>query len=475
MLTAAALAAGGAALGALAVPVIKRKTAGTGLLKAAPFTAATLNARTLHRRAVEAVIWGVPAVAMAAFRKSLIGVGADYNQVVYVSKPLEARHEFITANNNTPYVCSVLDTRGGPVVLELPAASPKVALFGSAIDSFEVPLADVGPSGDDKGRGGKYLFLPPGYTNGIPDGYFVIRSTTYFLHVALRPIIGKAGTLDDAVACARTVKVYPLTDARKPQTTYVDAYPKAWKTLPVFDLSYFHDLAATIAIEPIQEKDAAVLGLLASIGIEKGSRFNPTTEQALVLDRAVKEAFALLQNRLTSGLEPLWADRQWGLPHLTQRRDFTFVVDGRLLVDERAEVFLFGTWLPKTLAASAYPSTFRDSSGELLSGRHTYTLHVPADTPARDFWSVIAYSLQTKSMIPNAQNRAGLSSYDASTLQVNDDGSVDVHVGPHAPAGRESNWIPTAGEDFFLMFRLYGPEKRFFDGTWKLPDVEHVK
>jgi hypothetical protein len=120
--------------------------------------------------------------------------------VVYFSKPLEARHEFITANNNTPYVMTVLDLHDGPRVLEVPPASDKIALFGSAIDSFEVPLVDVGPTGTDAGKGGKYLFLPPGYIGTASDGYFVIPSTTNFLHVALRPIIGKGATIEDGVA-----------------------------------------------------------------------------------------------------------------------------------------------------------------------------------------------------------------------------------------------------------------------------------
>src|SRR5262244_2968080 len=181
-----------------------------------------LARRTFERRAVEAAIWGMPAVSMAGVRRSLAGIGADYNQVVYFSKPLEARHEFLTANNQTPYVLSVLDLHGGPVVLDVPPASAKVALFGSAIDSWQVPLADVGPAGDDGGKGGKYLFLPPGYVVAPPAGHYVVPSLTYFVHVALRPIIGKDGTLDDAVAYSKTLKVYPLEQADNPQTRYVD-------------------------------------------------------------------------------------------------------------------------------------------------------------------------------------------------------------------------------------------------------------
>ena len=61
-------------------------------------------------------------------------------------------------------------------------------------------------------------------------------------------------------------------------------------------------------------------------------------------------------------------------------------------------------------------------------------------------------------------------------LQKNADGSVDVYFGPKAPAGKQTNWIPTnPGGKFEVLFRLYGPEKPLFDKTWKLPDIEAIK
>ena len=431
--------------------------------------------RTIERRAIDAALWGMPAVSMAAFRRSLAGVGAGYNDVLYFSKPLEARHEFITANNNTPYVATVLDLHGGPLVIEVPAASPKVALFGSAIDSFQVPVADVGPSGGDAGKGGKYLFLPPGYAETPPAGYFVVASATNFQHVAFRPIIGKGATIAEGVAYAKTLKVYRLGDAENPPLTkFVDAYPQEWHTLPVFDLTFFNDIAAVVNDEPAQEKDATMLGLLASIGVEKGKPFEPTDETAAAFERAAKQAYDIMLAYMVGPFaEPVWPDGQWVQLRLTPTENMDFMVDGKLLVDERATAYYLGTWLPKKLAATAYPQTFRDSGGALLKGDKTYRLRVPADTPTRDFWSGIVYSLRTKSMIPNPENKVGLSSYDKSKMAINGDGSVDLYFGPRAPAGKETNWIPTR-DDWFVVFRLYGPEKAYFDRTWKLPDIESI-
>jgi hypothetical protein len=161
---------------------------------------------------------------------------------------------------------------------------------------------------------------------------------------------------------------------------------------------------------------------------------------------------------------------------------FTFHGDGKLEYDHRAGGFTYwATWAPKRpagdphkLPASYYLKCFRDAAGETFRGNQLYRLRVPADTPARDFWSVIAYETTTNAFIHNPQNRVGVSSYDKNRLTATADGSVDVYVGPAAPAGLEQNWIPTAGKDFWLVFRFYGPQTPLFDQTWTANDVVPV-
>ena len=180
------------------------------------FNATSLDDRTIHRRAVELAIWGMPAVSMAAIRASLKrDLDADFGDIVFFSKVMEPRHEFLTANNQTPYVLTVFDLRNGPWVLDVPPASDKTVFFGSAIDTWEVPLADIGGTGDDAGKGGRYLFLPPDHSGKPPDGYLVVPSPTVFVHIALRPITVGKGTLADAVAYSQRLKAYPLADAAK--------------------------------------------------------------------------------------------------------------------------------------------------------------------------------------------------------------------------------------------------------------------
>jgi hypothetical protein len=61
-------------------------------------------------------------------------------------------------------------------------------------------------------------------------------------------------------------------------------------------------------------------------------------------------------------------------------------------------------------------------------------------------------------------------------MRKNADGSVDLYMGPKAPAGQEINWIYTpTGKSWFLWFRFYGPEKALFHKSWTMPDIVQVK
>ncbi len=442
-----------------------------------------LNYQQALQRGTQAVIWGMPAVSMAALRRGAQrDLGAGINDIIYFSKPMVSRHGFLTANNQVPYVIVSLSTADGPVVLDVPPASPHTVFFGTVIDAWQVPVVDVGPEGADKGKGGKYLFLPPGYNKPVPAGYLVQRAKTYHLYVGLRPVAINGGTVAEGVKYSQLLKAYPLSQAAKPTPNrYIDAYPKPWDTLVKFDKSYFEDLATVVNEEPVQEKDLVMMGMLGSIGIQKGQPFKPDADAAKALEPAVKLGYdMMMQYFVTPGkaLVPFWPDRKWDTLNLSKEQaeqGFPFVTKDQLLLDPRAGgVYFWATWLPKRLGkGSFYLMGLRDSSGTLFDGSSLYRLRVPKDVPAREFWSAIVYSRATAGFIPKV-DRVGISSYQKADLKANADGTIDLYFGPKAPAGMESNWIPT-GEDFFLIFRLYGPEKALFAKTWTLADVEKVK
>ena len=458
-------------LGALLLP-------GAGILSPAEAAETPIDweYQIAYQRGIEAVNWGIPAVSMLNFREAYFSLGGGFNTVYYLSQPPTPKTETLTANNQTGYATILMSTRDGPVVLDIPPASERAMIFGSAVDIWEVPVADVGPAGFDQGKGGKYLFLPPGYGGEVPEGYFTVPMETYNIFVALRLIPRNGASFSEAADYAMNINASPLAEADNPPAGhYIDIFDRHLPTLPDYDLTYYEDILSMLNEEPLLERDKVMGGMLASIGIENGKPFKPEGKVKQALEQAVKDGKDYLDFLFTTpgyAWEVFWPDRQWMSVVTPSSEGFVFDEGDYLLLDARGAMFSFVTFAPRRLGkASAYIVATKDADGAPLSGDAGYKLTVPANVPVRDFWSIIAYDFDTRSFIYNDLNRVGLSSLDAAEMQVNADGSVDIYFGKSAPPGLESNWIATGGKSFFPMFRLYGPEEAFFDKSFKLNDL----
>ena len=442
-----------------------------------------IDYKIMVQRATQAAIWGMPAAGMIDFEKATKrDLGGDVNDVVYVSKPFASRHGFLTANDVTPYAWGSLSTEKGPLVVVVPPANDKVGYFGTIVDAWDVPLIDVGTTGFDKGKGAKYLILPPGHKGETPKGYVPVRSETCNLGFSFRPVMKNGATFTDTTSYAKQLKIYHLADAANPPPTkHIDAFPSKYGSLPTYDMSFFQDIYDVISREPIKPQDKAMMAILAGIGIEKGKPFKPSLDQKRAMEEGINLAYASMQSYFTTegkAMLPWWKDKKWYMWDFAEgqaKAGFPYVNDKQVLIDERAGGSYFWiTYLPKNLGGGTFYLTgLRDSNGDMYDAKSTYKLRVPKDTPAKDFWSVIVYSMETKGFVAGSE-RVGISSRDKDTLKFNDDGSVDIYFAPKAPKGQETNWIPT-GEDFFLLFRLYGPDKPLFEQTWTLDDIEKVK
>jgi len=432
----------------------------------------------------QTAIWAMPAVALVDFKKATRrDLGGDLNDVVYLKKPLNSKHGFLTANDVTAYGWGNITLENGPMIIEVPAATDKVSYFGSILNAWQQPLEDIGPSGADNGEGGKYLMIPPGYEKQIDneDEYIIRYSDTYRLGFSFRPRLYNNATDRDAAEYAQTIKVYQLSEENNPpQTIYHDATYKPYGGLPVYDETFFLDINDVIQNNPIRPQDKAMVGLLKCLGIEKGKPFNPNEEQKKAMNEGLELAYDYMQYLFTTpgqAILPLWEGKShwyfWNFTKGQPELGFPFETENELIIDGRAGPYFYVTYLPKYLGGGTFYLTgLRDSNGDLYIGEDTYKLNVPADTPAKDFWSVIVYSMKTKGFIFGA-DRVGLSSRNTETMKMNEDGSYDIYFGPNPPEGYELNCIPT-GEDFFLLFRLYGPETKDFYKTWVLRDLEKI-
>jgi hypothetical protein len=265
-----------------------------------------------------------------------------------------------------------------------------------------------------------------------------------------------------------------------PDNRYINAYPETWNTQPSFDLGYFQALAEVIIEEPVQQRDLAMMGMLDSIGIKKGQPFDPDTATREILLAAVELAYDYMQSTFTTpgnALVPYWNNNQWQLFNFPKEQvaaGVPFVTEEAVLLDARSGgAYFWVSFLPKKLGRGTfYLTALRDNEDNLFDGDSRYRLRIPKDIPVRDFWSVIVYSMKTKGFVEGS-GKVGFSSLDEKTLQYNDDGSVDIYFGGTPPEGLASNFLPT-GEEFFLLFRLFGPEAPLFNKTWVLNDIEKM-
>ena len=443
----------------------------------------SLKERLTYSRAVESIIWSMPLMNFKAMRdghKEDGGVG--YNVVAYNSKVQDWRLQITTPNNTTPYVMAFWNVEDGPVVIEIPPTEEGVGLFGVIMDSWQRPLEDVGAKGKDQGLGGKYLIMPPNYRGSLPiEGYIPLHQKTNLGYFLLRPIIADSSeeNLKRAEAFVKRIQIYPLAEAdNPPKTKHVDTYGKHINALPEFDASFFEDFHKIIQEEIVEEKDLAMMGLLDAIGIRKGAPYDPDQEMKEVFDAAAKETLQYLIGLFHNVANTrFYEDRTWTTitPPGRQETEYSWVFPTYISLENRGAYFqpIYSS-VKNFGAATWYLSNAKDKDGNWLEGGKTYKFTVPANAPVKNFWSVIAYDLETGAFIPEME-RDGIAS-STKGLQVNADGSVDVYFGPKAPKGKESNYVPTAdGKKFFLLFRFYGPEPAVFDKSWKLNDFELIK
>src|SRR6202000_3041682 len=183
----------------------------------------------------------------------------------------------------------------GPTVLEVPAKTDKGVMYGQGADARQSTIAEVRPTGPDKGRGGKYLFLPPGYKGSVPAGYFPIYSTTYRILLAFRSVQLGGATAADAFAYSKLLKMYPLSEAANPKPEVVDITQSPLHTLPYYSIKALEDIHDIISVEPVQPRDKVMMGMLATIGIEPGKPFNPPARFKPALEKGVVDAYYYMQ------------------------------------------------------------------------------------------------------------------------------------------------------------------------------------
>ncbi|MGO9932604.1 MAG: DUF1254 domain-containing protein [Steroidobacteraceae bacterium] len=430
-------------------------------------------------RGVEAFLSGMPAASVYALCEGMNEAGIKPNRGIGITEDLmDARSLFLTPNSTTVYVMMCVDLKDGPVVVEVPPG-----VLGPVDDAFFRYVTDVGLIGPDKGKGGKYLFVPRDYTGHLPStGYFVAKSSTYKNLLFYRAFV-QGGDVAAAVNAVKAkAQVYPLSAAPSPPSpTLVNTSSLKFNTVHANTFQFYEEINAVIQHEPGDAFDPEIVGLFASIGIKKGKSFAPNERMKGILTDAVAVANATARAILFAPRDErvkLYPDRQWGITFVGG--SYEFLNNGERMLDARTLFHYYATGITPAMAfskpgtGSAYAYAARDSRGRYLDGGKTYKIKLPGPIPVGQFWSFMVYDGQTRSMLETDQKLAGLDS-NQPDIKKDADGSVTVWFAPKAPPGHESNWVQTVqGKGWNSLLRLYAPLETWFDKTWKPGDFERV-
>lgn len=459
---------------------------------------------------------GASALAIA---EGLRGAGVKDNEVGIFSTLMDASSLFLTANADTVYYMSVLDLTKGPIVIEQPSDA-----LGTINDMWFSWVVDIGLPGPDRGLGGKYLIVGPGYDGPLPEGgFFIAHSKTNHALYAARSYLVDNDPKPAVENVKKTLKIYPyapggfgtsIATALKgavrlegnppvPETKFTDLSGKAFNTIPPSDYGFFEMINENVQQEPATSYDVELAGQLAAIGIVHGKPFEPNdTMKAILSDAAaVGNAAGRSLNWRYAVSHPDWAyypGSHWGNmlfeggaffetpPPLFEGGTFRpFPPTGARTLDSRTAFYYAYTLDSPAMVmripdvGSQYLMGFLDADGNPFDGAKTYKMTLPKDIPAAKFWSFTLYDNQTRSMLQTPQKfpRAGSQNYPSPAAEANADGSTTVWFSPEQPDRvPRGNWIQTNPEKgWFTILRLYSPLPAFFDKSWRAGEIELVQ
>ncbi len=341
-------------------------------------------------------------------------------------------------------------------------------------------VTDLGIVGPDRGKGGKYLFLPPGYKTEVVGDYFVVKPSTFGNVLFWRGFKVKGQTQPAVDSMKQIAKLYPLSQAATPpKGRFVDLSGKAFNTIGANTYKVYEDVNELVQEEPSESLDPELLGQLAGIGIVKGKPFAPDERMKKILTDAVAVGNATARAISYRPRDPetfYYPGKAWLSPFVGG--SYEFLRGGARLLDARTMFFYNATGVTPAMTSkmvgkgSQYAIAYVDSRNEYLDGAKTYKLTLPPNIPTAEFWSFVVYDTQTRSELQTDQQFPALGS-NTEGIQKNPDGSYDVYFGPKPPAGKEKNWIQTVpGKSWFTCLRLYSPLEPWFAKTWKPGEIE---
>ncbi len=390
----------------------------------------------------------------------------------------------VTPNADTPYCMFWMDLRAEPLVLSVPEMEAERYYSFQLIDLYTYNFAYVGnlTTGNEAGR---YLIAGPGWDGEKPEGITdVIRSETDFVFNITRTQLFGPDDLDKVQAIQGQYKLEPLSAFLGNNAAAVPALPDfpEWDEGAQFDERFFAylDFMMDLLEKPGSGEDKLWQDL-ARLGIGPGKTFRLDAlpaETVEALKAGLKEGFAEMETFIAKhSSDPLGSGKSFGTREfLNESAEANYgLAKPDMLRSVAAHLGLYGN----SAEEASYPMYLTDSDGEALDASvHSYTVTFPkgALPPVKAFWSLTMYDGKTQLFIENPLDRYLLSSEMIDQFKLEEDGSLVLHIGKESPSeGLKSNWLPAPDGPFYMVMRLYGPEKDFLEGRWSPPKAKKIK
>ena len=432
-----------------------------------------------YQRAVQAYIHFVPAVGLMQWRNGHFGALGGKAGDLIIYRTTEQKMPIITPNDTTTYVMTFaeLSDTDGLLIYEVPPGPTG----GGINDLWQRTVTDTGMVGPDRGKGGKFLIVLEG--TKVPENHgadFVITSKTNTV------LIGTRILTPDPEEGQRILNAHKIHGLGKESAIRVFEAPnRNWEGHQPRGLEYWKVVHQSIELNPLEERDMAVMQGLKNLGIEKGKPFAPTAAQKKMLEEAalVGETWAMGNSFLKPDPVKHWKDdpkSQWQFilfmdSPLNQMAKTHMEIDARTAYTYEAITVSEASTMNLVDAGIQYLAAYKDDAGQWLDGAKSYELVVPSDVPMLNFWSVVLYDNDTRAMIENPQGKTEVNSRQE--LVANDDGAVRLVFSAEKPEGvPDANWIQTnPDKGFFAYFRWYSPTLAFFDRSWKMGNIEEIE
>lgn len=442
------------------------------------FPSSALAERTTNEadlaRAIQAYKYFYATVSIEGFMEGQRELGVPDNESAMLLN-VQQHHLLFGGTSDHPLMSAVLDLdRLGPVVVQLPPGP----YSGFINDHNGRWLIDLGRSGPDLGRGGRYLILPSDYIGRRVD-FHCATSVTAKILVHVRSV-READDGSQGFEALRRIQIYPLGDPARRLAHPVDCsrLPAdftclAWEC----NLHYWRMLHSILEDECRAGWDPIMCGLLRSLGIEQGRPFEPDPRMSAILHSAARAGRSQMLVAAFADQERdrlVWPDRQWEWPTGLEAPNFASGCGVDFEARERWFIRMLGS-SPNLIGrkddatGSTCWITARDDNGAYLEGGSDYRLTLPAPVPGRSMWSITLYDAETRSQIQSEVGPASFTQVPGD--QGAESGPVELRVGPMPCDRREPRQLSTIpGRAWFATLRLYGPDRAAFAGFWRPGD-----